>query len=182
LAVIHAQFEILHPFNDGNGRLGRILIPLFLHERKLLARPVFYLSEWLEERRENYIGALRNLSEHQNGWNHWIEFFLTGIEEQAARNSAKARAIMELYERSKRQVIDMTRSHQAVPLLDQLFRQPVFQSSHLKFDVTKATIMGLLRTLKDAGIITIIREGSGRRAAFYAFAELINICEGEQVV
>jgi Fic family protein len=184
LAIVHAQFEILHPFLDGNGRLGRILIPLFLYERKLLSRPMFYLSEWLEERRDEYVGALRDLGKREGAWNHWIEFFLTGIEEQAARNSKKARAVMDLYERLKKQVIDLTHSQYAVPFLDQLFDRPVFQSTHLKFEaaVSKATVAKLLRTLEGAGILKVIRAGSGRRATVYAFAELMNICEGRPIV
>ena len=184
LAVIHAQFEILHPFLDGNGRLGRILIPLFLYERKLLSRPMFYLSEWLEERREEYVATLRDLGKQDGAWNRWIEFFLTGVEEQAARNSKKARAVMDLYERMKKNVIELTHSLYAVPFLDQLFDRPVFQSTHLKFEgsVSKATVAKLLRTLEGAGIIKVVRAGSGRRAGVFAFAELINICEGRDVV
>ena len=165
LAILHAQFEILHPFLDGNGRLGRIIIPLFLCEKKLLSRPVFYLSEWLEEHRQDYVAGLRDLGRQSGAWNIWIKFFLRGIEEQAQRNTHKARLVMELYERMKKQVIGLTRSQFAVPLLDQLFHRPIFQSSHLHFEggLTKATIAGLLRTLREAGIIKSITEGSGRR-------------------
>lgn len=184
LAVIHAQFEVLHPFLDGNGRLGRILIPLFLFEKKLLSRPMFYLSEWMEEHRDEYVSALRALGQADGAWNRWIEFFLTGIEEQAQRNARKARAVMDLYERLKKQVIDLTHSQYAVPLLDQLFDRPIFQSTHLQFEggTTKATLSGLLRAIRDAEIVTTIREGSGRRAAVYAFTELIKICEGKNIL
>jgi Fic family protein len=184
LAVIHAQFEILHPFLDGNGRLGRIVIPLFLFERKLLSLPMFYLSEWLEEHREEYVIALRNLGREDRAWNRWIEFFLTGVEEQAVRNSKKARVVVDLYERTKKDVIGLTRSQFAVPILDQLFDRPIFQSTHLKFvgGVSKATIAKLLRTLEETKMLKVIRAGSGRRAAVYAFTELINICEGRTVI
>lgn len=182
LAIIHGQFEILHPFLDGNGRLGRILIPLFLYEKKLLSRPMFYLSEWLEERRDEYVGALRGLGRHDDAWNRWIEFFLLGVEEQAHRNSRKARAIMDLYERLKRRIIHLTHSQYAVPLLDQLFRRPVFQSNHLHFEPrpTKASIANLLRALRDGGVIEVLREGAGRRAAVYSLPQLVEICEGRE--
>jgi len=180
LAVVHAQFEILHPFLDGNGRLGRILIPLFLYEKKLLSRPMFYLSEWLEEHRDEYVAALRALGRDDGAWNRWIEFFLTGVEDQAQRNSRKARAMMDLYEGLKRRIISLTHSQYAVPLLDQLFNRPVFQSNRLQFEPcpTKASVANLLRALREGGVIKVLREGSGRRATVYALTELVDICEG----
>lgn len=69
LAVVHAQFETLHPFLDGNGRLGRILIPLFLYEKQMLSRPMFYLSEYIERHRETYIEKLRMLGKTPTAWN-----------------------------------------------------------------------------------------------------------------
>jgi Fic family protein len=185
LAVVHAQFEILHPFLDGNGRLGRILIPLFLHEKKILHRPMFYLSAWLEGRRDAYIDHLRPLGAKPGAWNQWIAFFLTGLEEQARINSDKARAILALYERLKTRVLSLTHSQYAVPLLDQMFKRPVFESSHLKFGLyppTRAAIANLLRALREGKVVKVLHEGSGRRATIYAFADLINLCEGKQVV
>jgi Fic family protein len=184
LAIIHAQFEIIHPFLDGNGRLGRILVPLFLYEKKILHRPMFYLSAWLEARRDAYIGHLRPLGRTPGSWTNWITFFLTGLEEQARINSEKACKILELYERLKARVLELTHSQYAVPLLDQLFERPAFTSSQLKFPhqpLTRGAISTLLRTLRDSGVLKVTREGSGRRPAVYAFAELINLCEGKTV-
>ena len=72
--IIHAQFEMIHPFLDGNGRIGRLLIPLFLFYKKRLTRPMFYLSEYLEENRDEYYTKLRGISLSAD-WNVWIEFF-----------------------------------------------------------------------------------------------------------
>ena len=185
LAVIHAQFEIIHPFLDGNGRLGRILIPLFLHEKKLLSRPMFYLSDYLDERRDEYVARLRALGHAPDGWNRWIEFFLTALDEQAGRNADTARAIIALYERLKARVIELTHSQYAIPLLDQLFARPVFQSTHVRL-ATKArpsrqAIALLLRTLRKDGILQVLREGSGRRAQILAFVGLLNLAEGKKV-
>ena len=83
LAVVHAQFEIVHPFLDGNGRIGRILIPLFLYEKRLLNRPMFYLSAYLEEHRDEYLDLLRALGQKPDSWNNWIAFFLRALDEQA---------------------------------------------------------------------------------------------------
>jgi Fic family protein len=184
LAIIHAQFEILHPFLDGNGRMGRILIPLFLHERKLLSRPMFYLSEVLEEYRDQYIATLRDLGKGKGSWNRWIAFFLEGIEEQSQRNARKARAIMDLYDKLKKKILELTHSQFGIPLLDQLFDRPVFKSTQLKFDPcpTRAWLANLLRSLHGASLIKRIQKGSGRRASLYCLTELINICEGRSVV
>jgi Fic family protein len=184
LAIVHAQFEIIHPFSDGNGRLGRILIPLFLHEKKLLHRPMFYLSAWIERNRDQYINLLRDLGTTEHSWNRWIEFFLKGVDEQAKMNAEKARSIMDLYERMKREVIDITHSQFAIPLLDQIFERPVFQSTHLLFEgihVSRPSVINLLSALKDAGILRVIRQGAGRRPTVYVFPELLNLCEGREV-
>ena len=186
LAVVHAQFEIIHPFLDGNGRLGRILIPLFLYERKLLSRPMFYLSTYLEAHRDEYIAHLRVLGQTPQAWNRWIEFFLTAIHEQARENVVKARQIMDLYEKLKARVLELTHSRYAVPLLDLMFGRPLFQSTHLEFrdgpKPSRQAVAQLLRTLRDAGILKAVREGAGRRAQVLALAELVNLCEGHEVI
>jgi len=184
LAIIHAQFEILHPFRDGNGRIGRILIPLFLFEKKLLSHPTFYLSEWLEENREEYIHSLRQIGKKENAWQQWTAFFLIAIEKQAQLNANKATAIMGLYGKLKAQIIELTHSQFAVPLLDHLFQRPVFQTSDLdlKPAPSRPMIANLVRTLHESGIIKAVRESSGRRAAIYGVRELINTCEGRNVI
>jgi Fic family protein len=185
LAVVHAQFEIIHPFLDGNGRLGRILIPIFLAEKKILARPLFYLSAYLEAHRDEYVARLRALGSDPSAWNAWIEFFLIATNEQAQKNAEKARAIIELYERMKAQIITVTRSIYAVPLLDQIFERPLFQTAHLTFagdtKPSRQAVTNLVRILREKGILKVIREGSGRRGQVLAFAELINLCEGKMV-
>lgn len=184
LAIVHAQFEIIHPFDDGNGRMGRILVPIFLFEKQILQRPMFYLSEWLEAHRHEYVAGLRALGRDMDGWNRWCAFFLRAIEEQAAQNEAKARAILELYSRLKSRVLDLTHSQFGVPLLDQMFQRPIFQSQHLKFkphEPSRPAVANLLRKLREDGILKPLRESSGRRGAVYAFPELLNLCEGKRV-
>lgn len=186
LAVIHAQFEIIHPFLDGNGRLGRILIPIFLFERGLLSRPTFYLSGYFDAHRDRYFDRLRALSGPENAWNAWVEFFLIAVEEQARLNAEKARAIADLYERLKRRVIDLTHSQYAVPLLDQLFRKPIFSASSIVFEgrrqPSRQLLSNQLRRLRDAGILKEVRPGRGRRAQVLALPELLHLCEGRKVL
>lgn len=184
LAILHAQFEIVHPFLDGNGRLGRIAIPLFLFEKGLLSEPVFYLSAYLERHREEYVSRLRALGASRDGWNRWIEFFLIAMTEQARANLDTARGIMNLYARLKVQVIELTHSQFAVPLLDALFEQPIFAASALFGRPglpSKPVITNLLSKLRGAEILTSLREASGRRAQMFAFPELLDLCEGRPV-
>ena len=184
LAVVHAQFEIIHPFNDGNGRLGRILIPLFLHEKGLLHRPMFYLSEYLEEHREEYIAHLRPLGREAGAWNRWIAFFLRALDEQARANTAKAREIMDLYEKLKAQILALTHSQYAIPLLDAIFERPLFQSTSLNKRPDMPSIpmiMNMLAKLKQAGILKVRHEGRGRRAQVLVLPSLVNLCEGRKV-
>ncbi len=184
LALVHAQFEIIHPFLDGNGRLGRIQVPLFLHEKKLLARPMFYLSGYFERKKDEYVARLRGLNGAE-GWNRWIEFFLTAVAEQAIENAQKARAILALYEKLKADILKLTHSQYAVPLLDRLFRQPIITSTHIMRDKkmpTRPMVMMLLKRLREAKILKSIREASGPKPQVLVLAELLNLCEGKKVV
>ncbi len=185
LAILHGQFEIIHPFLDGNGRIGRMIVPLFLFEKKVLSRPLFYISKYFESNREEYSGRLRMLSEGADAWNEWITFFLRAVDLQARENAILVRSILDLHNDLKERVIELTHSQYAVPLLDQMFRHPIFQTSHLlekKGMPSKPMVMTLLNKLRAAGIITILREGSGRRAQILAFPRLINLTEGRKVL
>ena len=183
IAVVHAQFEILHPFKDGNGRIGRMLIPLLLFQRGLLSRPMFYLSEYLEAHRERYYDQLLLITE-TGDWQGWIEFFTQAVITQADTNLAKAQQILELYNQLKPQFIDATRSQYAVPALDAFFKRPFINSSDFAtfsgID-TRFTANGLLKKLADQQLIQIYRVGSGRRPSIYMLSQLLNIAEGRQV-
>jgi Fic family protein len=184
LAIIHAQFELIHPFVDGNGRIGRMMVPLFLHEKELLVRPTFYISAYLEANRKDYYQLLREL-DGPKSWSEWISFFLGAITVQAKENYAKALSIIDLYEKLKGEVIALTRSQYAVPVLDHLFRQPILSPamlSELNDMPSKPTVMSIINAFKDADILKTIRESSGRRSQILALAELVNLCEGENVL
>lgn len=185
LAIVHAQFELIHPFVDGNGRLGRMLIPIFLFEKTLLSRPFFYLSAYLEANRKEYYDRLKALGQHVQAWNGWIEFFLQALDRQAKANASKATAIIELYGDMKQRAIEVTHSQYAVPILDKLFRQPIFAGSALvgmRGLPSKPVIMSILGKLKAVGLLKTIRKGSGRRPQVYALVDLVNLCEGKRAV
>jgi len=178
LAVIKAQFELIHPFIDGNGRIGRMLVPLFLYEKKLLSRPMFYLSAYLERNRELYYHRLNAISE-KNDWDGWIRFFLTAVAEQAKENTRKARAILDLYEEMKQKIPEITRSQYAIQAIDAIFDRPIFQSPDFirRSRIPKDSAFRILGELRKAGIITILEEGKGRRAAIMVFGKVLEITE-----
>ena len=185
-AVVHAQFELIHPFKDGNGRIGRILIPLFLFQKRALSQPMFYLSEYLESHREEYYARLIAISE-QDDWNGWIAFFLEAISAQARQNATRVKNIIDLYGQMKMQIQEVTHSQYSVHLLDALFSKPIFQSSDLmkqlnqRFNIHEKTTPGLLKQLREADILQELRPASGRRAAILCFPALINLAEGREV-
>lgn len=187
VAVVHAQFELLHPFKDGNGRIGRILIPLFLFQKRALSQPMFYLSEYLEAHREEYYQRLKAISAEQD-WDGWIAFFLLAIATQATQNSTRVSAIQALYEEMKRAIQEATHSQYTVHVLDAIFTKPIFRSSDLaqqlarEFGIHEKTTPGLLRQMRDAGILRELQPGSGRRPATLCFSRLINLAEGREVI
>lgn len=178
LAIVHAQFEIIHPFLDGNGRLGRILIPLFLFEKKVLQSPMFYISEYLEKNREEYYAHLRAISDEKN-WDAWIEFFLTAVLEQAKANAHKAKAVLALYDRKKERITDVTHSQYAIKVLDALFKNPIFSTTEFiaTSKIPKRSALWLLGILKKEGIVSVLRKGKGRSPEVLAFDKLISIVE-----
>ena len=179
LAIVHAEFESLHPFLDGNGRLGRMLIPLFLFERKLLHKPMFYLSEYLEARRQTYYDKLLAVSQDDD-WTGWCEFFLQALTEQAFKNDVKARRILDLYQSRKEWIVNVTHSQHAMRALDFLFGNPIFSGSlfveHAGMPVDAAR--RILKACSVNGLLDVLRPGSGRRAAVYQFPDLLKITEG----
>lgn len=186
-AVVHAQFELLHPFKDGNGRIGRILIPLFLYQKRALSQPMFYLSEYLEHNRDEYYEHLKAISSEGN-WNSWIAFFLKGVNAQAEENSQRVQQIRALYEEMKQAIHETTHSQYTVHLLDAIFSKPIFRTSdlakqlHREFGVHEKTTPSLLRQLKDAEILRELEPGSGRRSATLCFPRLLNLAEGREVI
>lgn len=184
LAIIHAQFEIIHPFKDGNGRLGRMLIPMFLFQKRVLQRPVFYLSEYLEETDQEYRDRLLAITD-DGDWQGWIEFFLKAIQVQANRNNEKAKAIGGLYENMKSQFQEVTKSQFSQSALDTFFKNPIVNSTKFR-EISgidgRATAKNILDNLRAAKLIKLIRAGVGQSPSVYAMPDLINITEGRVVI
>lgn len=183
LAVLHAEFESIHPFLDGNGRLGRLLVPLFLVDKGLLSGPHFYISAYLEANRDEYYDRLLAVSRDAD-WTGWSAFFLTAIIRQAEANERKARQILDLYRLKKDWIAEETRSQYAVRALDWFFLRPVFRVSDFAREsaIPAPTAGRIVRVVREAGMLREIKPASGRRAAIVAFAELLNIAEGREVI
>ena len=182
LAVLHAEFEALHPFLDGNGRLGRMFVPLFLWQTGLISEPMFYISAWFEARRDAYYDRLLAVSRDDN-WTGWCLFFLEAISTQAEENLTKTRNILSLYENMKNRVVNITRSQHAVRALDWIFQQPIFRSSDFvnTAGIPRATARRLLAILRNGGILQVLILGSGRQSTVFVFPALLNIAEGKEV-
>lgn len=176
LAVIHAQFEMIHPFLDGNGRVGRMLIPLFLLEKELLTNPVFYISSYLYDNRDIYYSKLNNISKNAD-WDGWISFFLEAVETQAKTNTTTVQSILNLYGEMKDKIVGYTRSPFAIRALDAIFERPLFTTTDFieRSGIPKPSAMRMLSKLKQEKELVTIKKGQGRLPELLAFLKLMNI-------
>lgn len=174
--IAHVEFESLHPFEDGNGRIGRMLITLMLWELEEISEPHFYISDYLEENKDLYIDTMRKVSEVGN-WEGWCFFFLKAVEQQAIRNLSIAENIRNLYEDMKTDFSDMLSSKWSVVALDFVFTNPIFRNNKFtqKSGIPAASAARFTRILLDNNIIETLEEASGRRAALYSFEPLMKL-------
>lgn len=175
-AIAHVEFEALHPFKDGNGRIGRMLITLMLWEYGLIRQPHFYVSSYFEELREDYIEMMRRVS--SNGeWTEWCIFFLSGLHEQALRNIDIATRIFHLYDDMKARFREELNSQWSVEALDFMFTNPKFRNNRFtkQTNIPSHVAMTMTRKLRDAGLIVQVYAASGPSPAMYAFRPLIDI-------
>ena len=183
LGLLHAQFEILHPFEDGNGRVGRLIIPLFLYWKSLISSPSFYLSEYLEKNRTEYYDRLLMITK-DNDWIGWVDFFLTAVIQQAKINIDKAQKLLNLYNEMKDRFIQANKSQYAIPALDAFFRQPIINTANF-MQMTgipnRITANNVLKSLIEAGLISLHKPSEGRRSAEYTFNSIINIIESGDI-
>ncbi len=182
LSMLHAEFEALHPFLDGNGRLGRMFVPLFLYNIKALKSPTFYISAYLEAHRDEYYERLLAVS-RDGDWTGWCMFFLTALTEQAKENHDKATAILNLYDSEKNRILDLTRSRFAIKALDFIFKRPIFPVSafYAEAGIPDPSARKILKKLRDNDFFQPVQETRGRQTAILVFGELLNISEGRQV-
>jgi len=173
-ALAHAEFEALHPFEDGNGRVGRMLITLMLWRGGAISEPHFYISRYFEDYKDEYIGRLRDVSA-QGDWQGWCDFFLTAVQNQAAWNLKAAQEIRDCYEEMKVRLAEILASKHSVSALDYLFTNPVFSNSRFtrSAGIPPATASRFTRVLLKEGLLETVREAAGRRPAIYRFEPLM---------
>ncbi|HVR99491.1 MAG TPA: Fic family protein [Thermoanaerobaculia bacterium] len=157
-AILHEQFEAIHPFLDGNGRVGRLLITLFLVERGRLPQPLLYLSDYIEAHRQEYYDSLQRVRT-EGDWTGWLRFFLVGVEETARSAVRQAGELMELREAYRRR---LSRKPTAVSLLDELFVNPYLTAARAAgaLAVSRPTARHAIALLQEQGLLS---EVSGRR-------------------
>ncbi|HEY3374463.1 MAG TPA: Fic family protein [Candidatus Aquicultor sp.] len=174
IGLAHYQFEAIHPFLDGNGRIGRLLIPLFLYQRGLLSYPLLYISEYFEENRKTYYELLNNVSSNED-WNSWLKFFLNAITTESLKTKVTVMSILDLYNSLKTEITSIN-SIYAQSLLDIIFITPIVSFASIKGHLKAAsnqTIYNLLAKFEKAGIL---QEISGKqRDRVYVFNSLIEI-------
>lgn len=164
LALSHYQFETLHPFSDGNGRIGRLLIALQLVDAKVLHSPVLNLSTWLEPRRQDYIDHLLQVSEDGN-YDRWIEFFAQGIKEQAKASALRVRRLVEVQAELVERVIGDGRKGVIVEVTRELIGSPMLTVKDVMktYDITQPSARQVILNLVELGILReLVRAGSSR--------------------
>jgi len=174
IALSHVEFEALHPFMDGNGRIGRMLITLMMWAFGVLSAPHFYISGFLEEQKHVYIDAMRNVSKNQE-WTNWVVFFLKAVEQQAIRNLKTTESIHVLYEEMKIEFGSLLSSKWSVNALDFIFTNPVFRNNKFtnSSGIPFSTALRFTKILAERNLLITLEEAAGRRPALYMFEPLL---------
>jgi Fic family protein len=174
-ALSHYQFETIHPFLDGNGRVGRLLITLYLIDKRLLTKPTLYLSDFFERNRGAYYDALTAVRT-SNDIEHWLKFFLTGVAETAAGSKQIFEGIVALRQRCEQQILQLGRRvTKGQALLRELYSQPVMSANDIaiKLGITHQSASSLIRSFEKMGIL---REITGRKKdRLFVYSEYLRL-------
>jgi Fic family protein len=171
LALIHYQFEAIHPFEDGNGRVGRLLMSLLLAERELLPQPLLYLSAYFERHHREYADLLLRVSQ-ENAWIEWIRFFLRGVAEQAADAAIRCDRLLHLWQKYRATIQDTNAPAISLRLVDHLFTQPIITIRHAE-QVLKVTFKTAQKNLEKLASAGIVKEERTRQNTRYYIANKI---------
>jgi Fic family protein len=166
--MVHAQFETIHPFLDGNGRTGRLLITLLLCERSILTQPVLYISHFLKAHRQAYYDHLQAVRD-RGAWEPWLKFFVEGIRSVSEEATETARQIVGLRERHRKLITESfgRAAGTGLTLLEELFKRPVVSVNDVSelLSMTHPGANTLVKRLVQAGIL-IETTGRARNRAF----------------
>lgn len=175
IAIIHYQFETIHPFLDGNGRVGRLLITLYLVNKGILKQPILYLSDFFEKNRILYYDNLMRIRTH-NDIPQWLKFFLTGVIETAKKGVTTFDAIMQLQKNMELKIESLgNRSGDAKKVVDYLYTQPVVEVNRVEEIIQKSNVTAY-KLLDSLEKLEIIKEVSGaQRNKLYVFNEYLDL-------
>ncbi|WP_417590798.1 Fic family protein [Owenweeksia hongkongensis] len=176
IAIIHYQFETIHPFLDGNGRIGRLLIPFFLVSRDILKKPILYMSDFLEKNRQLYYDNLMRTRTHHD-IRQWLKFFLTGLIETAKNGVNTFNAILQLKNETEEKVTQKlgARAHNAQKLLNHLYARPIISASHVA-QATNLSMASAYKLIHDLEELGILKELTGeKRGRLYSFESYLNL-------
>lgn len=180
-ALAHAQFETIHPFLDGNGRIGRLLITFLLCTRGVLKRPLLYLSAYLKKNRAEYYDRLQAVRDHGH-WEAWVRFFLRGVSAVASDATDTADKILDLQARLRQQVTSEARAANLLRVIDHLFAHPIVTVQQLQagLGVSSPTANSLASRCEELGIL---RESTGhKRNRWFEFAPFLSLFESSASV
>lgn len=178
IAISHYQFETIHPFLDGNGRIGRLLITLYLVSHGLLAKPSLYLSAHLEKHRGAYYDALTRVRE-SNDMGHWCRFFLQAVYETAENGKITFQKLLTLRQDLERQIVTMgRRAENARRLILYLYERPAVSVDGVmqSLGINKNPARGLIKTMEDQNILEEVT-GFGRNRIF-VFRKYLDVFHG----
>lgn len=175
IALIHYQFETIHPFLDGNGRVGRLFIALYLVSKGILTQPILYLSDFFEKNRSNYFDNLMNVRE-RNDINHWFKFFLVGVIETATKGIETFDKILQLQKTLEIKINTMgSRVANAQKVMHHLYQKPVINTATIG-KTTGLSGASAYKLAKDMERFGIFKEITGsRRGKVYVFEDYLNL-------
>ena len=168
LALVHYQFETIHPFSDGNGRIGRLLIALQLREHNVLPQPLLYLSGYFEQNREAYVDLMFRVSTHGD-WMSWIDFFLEGVHVQATETLTISHQLLDLRDQLHQWALTASRSGNLVRLVDLVFERPIIAIADVeqRLGITPRSANLLVQRMVEVGILDEVT-GQSRNRRFAA--------------
>lgn len=175
IALIHYQFETIHPFLDGNGRVGRLMITLYLVEKGLLKKPILYLSDFFEKNRTLYYDNLMKVREKQE-INQWFKFFLVGVIETAKNSISTFDKILKLQKDIETRIQGLgSRSVSATTVVKQLYQHPVIQARKVQ-EITGLSMPTAYKIIEGLEELKVLKEVTGaKRGKLYFFKEYIDL-------
>lgn len=180
IGLAHAQFETIHPFLDGNGRVGRLLITFLLCERDMLSRPVLYLSYYFKRHRADYYELLQRVRD-EGDWESWLKFFLRGVADVSREATETARRIVDLRETHRNTIVaDFGRvAGNGLSVLERLYSRPYVSINDVAgiAEVSYPAASSLMSKLVDAGLLVEVTGNARNRR--YAYSPYINIFSAE---